>query len=89
MSSTLEFPCPRDEKLVGHAQTISTDDYFIFHIVVFFGVVWVSHNLESLTLLPGEAYLNGACGMNVDWSQILSIKSRMLETHLMGWLIDP
>jgi hypothetical protein len=89
VSSVLEFPCPRNEEFIGHSQTISAEHYFVFHIVVFFAVIWVSPDIESLTLIRGEAYLNGACVMNVDWSQFSLVKSCTLETHLMGWLLDP
>jgi hypothetical protein len=71
ITSTLEFPCPRNDELVSHSKTIPTEYYLIFHIVEVLFLVRMSFDLESLTIIAGEAYLDCACFMNVDTSQSL------------------
>lgn len=72
---TLELPRPRDEELIGHAPVIPPNDDFVFHVVVFFAVVGILHNLECSTLITSKTYLNGAPYENVDSSQLLSTRS--------------
>lgn len=68
ISSILEFSRPGNEEFVCHPETVPTKDYFVLEMVVFFAVLRILPDTESLPLVAVQTYLNGACNMNVDWS---------------------